>query len=110
MSKTPASWSSNPEKDTPVVSYSDSSVTYNSSSTLFSAVSTALDEWGKQALAWAGVSKTQSDWSGNPSAEANLLTYDTFAAAYDTASATYDNIVSGDQADTEKVPAVWSIA
>lgn len=52
--------------------------------------------------------KTPVNWSPNPSAEVNLLTYDTFAATYDTSTATYDNIVVGDVADNEKVPVAWS--
>jgi hypothetical protein len=56
------------------------------------------------------MTKTPANWSPNPSAETNSLTYDTFAATYNTASATYDNIVSGDQADTEKLPADWNDA
>lgn len=52
--------------------------------------------------------KSPTNWSTNPSAEVNLLTYDTFAATYDSATATYDNIVTGDQADSEKQPTDWN--
>lgn len=54
--------------------------------------------------------KTPTNWSPNISAEANLLTYDTFAATYDTATATYDNVVIGDVADSDKVPTAWVAA
>lgn len=54
------------------------------------------------------MAKNPTNWSSNISVEANLLTYDTFAATYDSATATYDNIVVGDVADSDKVPAVWT--
>lgn len=51
--------------------------------------------------------KTPTQWSGNPSADANERVYDSAYVVYDSAVLTYDGIVSGDQADTEKVPTAW---
>ena len=52
--------------------------------------------------------KTPTNWSSNPSAEANLITYNSATTTYNSTTVTYSSIVVGDQADSEKVPADWN--
>jgi hypothetical protein len=53
------------------------------------------------------MAKTPTEWSGNPSAEASLKTYNSATTTYNSSTVTYSSIVTGDQADTEKVPTEW---
>lgn len=56
------------------------------------------------------MAKVPTNWSGNISAEANLITYDSATTTYDSATQTYDSIVAGDVADSDKVATVWTAA
>lgn len=52
--------------------------------------------------------KVPTEWSGNPSAEANLLTYNSATTTYNASTVTYSSIVVGDQSDSEKVVTGWT--
>jgi hypothetical protein len=52
--------------------------------------------------------KTPADWSQNPSAEANLYTYDSLVYAFDSSTQNYDGVVDNDLQDREYTPAAWS--
>lgn len=54
------------------------------------------------------INKIPVNWSPNPSAETNLITYDKSTQTYDSSTQTYDSIVIGDVNDTEKLPVQWS--
>lgn len=56
------------------------------------------------------MAKVPTSWNSNPSAEANRKTYDSSVTTYNSVTVTYSSIVSGDQADTEKIPTQWSEA
>ena len=55
------------------------------------------------------MAKTPLDWSENPSAEANLVTYNSASTRYNSTTVTYSSIVIGDQGQNEKVPSSWAI-
>lgn len=51
-----------------------------------------------------------TEWSSNPSAEAQQRTYDSATEEYDSSTFTYDGVVADDLADNEMQPTVWSEA
>lgn len=54
--------------------------------------------------------KTPTQWSKNPSAEANEYPYDSATYTYNSSTQNYDGVVDGDMADSEKTPTEWSNA
>lgn len=56
----------------------------------------------------AKMAKTPTEWSGNPSAEANEYTYNSATFAYNSTTQNYSGVVDSDLADSEKSPTEWS--
>ena len=52
--------------------------------------------------------KVATDWSGNPSAEANQFTYNNSAVAYNSTARTFSGVVPADMSADEKIPASWA--
>lgn len=107
MARVPTSWSSNPDKNQSVPTYSDSSVTYSSATTSYSSPTVALDELDRTPSNWTLVPKNPASWQTNPNASANQYIYDSASILYDT-TRTYDGVVSGQDIGDQTTPTAWS--
>lgn len=54
------------------------------------------------------MAKIPTQWSGNPSAEADLLPYSSEDVDYSDADVTYSSVVSDDESASERVPTEWA--
>jgi hypothetical protein len=53
------------------------------------------------------MTKTPTQWSGNPSAEADEYPYNSATYTYNSTTQNYSGVVEGDMADSEKTPTEW---
>lgn len=56
------------------------------------------------------MAKTATNWSDNPSSEANNFAYDDSSVLYDSTTDNYDGVVDADMGDRDILPTGWTAA
>lgn len=108
MTKETTQWVQNTNKDTPLVGYSSSSVTYNSTTTRYSGIDVTLSEFGNLPTDWGLEDKNSTAWQFNPDADTNLYAYDSASHTYDSGTDTFDGVTSGENESGTRTPTAWS--